>query len=98
MPKEFKRLLGNRLYLEIPEEPKSAVILDDESKEALEKEKMKRYGRLKVYAVGDAIDHIKEGDEVMIDPTSIANGAIKIPLSEDKYVFMVSIFQIAHIW
>lgn len=97
MPKEFKRLLGNRLYLEIPEEPKSAVILDDESKAALEIEKTKKYGRLKVYAVGDTITHIEEGDEIMIDPSSVAN-VIRIPLSEDRVVMMISIFQVAHIW
>lgn len=97
MAAEFKRLLGNRIYLELPEEPKSEIILDDASKAALEIERMKKYGRLKVYAVGDAIEHIKEGDEIMIDPSSAAS-AVKIPLSETKSVLMVSLFSIAHIW
>ena len=95
---EFKQLLGNRIYLEIPEEPKSALVLDEASKAELEKEKLKTYGRLKVYAVGNTVEHIKPGDEIMVDPSSAARGVVKIPLSEDKEVIMVSTFDIAHIW
>lgn len=95
---EFKKLLGRRIYLELPEEPKSSLHLDEESKAALEAERMKKYGRLVVYAVGNGIlDEISEGDEVMIDPSSAAR-AVKVPLSVDKDVILVSIDDIAHIW
>jgi len=89
--------LGRRVYLEIPEEPKSNIILDDESKAALEAERLRRYGRLTVYAVGaDCVD-LTEGDEVMIDPSSVSR-VLKIPLTADKDVLLVSYFDIAHIW
>lgn len=95
---EFKKLLGRRVYLELPEEPKSSLHLDDESKAALEAERMKKYGRLVVYAVGSGIiDELSEGDEVMIDPTSAAR-AVKVPLTVDRDVILVSIDDIAHIW
>ncbi len=97
MAKEFKQLRGNRIYLEIPEEPKSSIHLDEESKAALEAEKMKKWGRLKVYAVGNLIEDIKEGDEIMIDP-STAGKALRIPLSADREVIMISTFDVAHIW
>ena len=97
MSKEFKLLRGNRLYLEIPEEPKSSLHLDEESKLAIEAEKMKKWGRLKVYAVGNLIEDIKEGDEIMIDP-SAASKILRIPLSADKEVLMISTFDVAHIW
>ena len=97
MGKEFKLLRGNRIYLEIPEEPKSSLHLDEESKAAIEAEKMKKWGRLKVYAVGNLIEDIKEGDEVMIDPSS-ASKLLRIPLSADRDVLMISTFDIAHIW
>ena len=71
---EFKKLLGTRIYLELPEEPKSNLVLDEASKAELEKEKLKTYGRLKVYAVGNGVEHIVPGDEVMIDPSSAARG------------------------
>lgn len=95
---EFKKLLGRRVYLELPVEPKSSLHLDEESKAALEAERMKKYGRLVVYAVGSGItEDLNEGDEVMIDPSSAAR-AVKIPISEDKEVILISIDDITHIW
>jgi hypothetical protein len=67
-------------------------------KAELEKEKLRTYGRLKVYAVGNGVEHIVPGDEVMIDPSSAARGVVKIPLSEDREVIMVSVFDVAHVW
>jgi len=50
-----------------------------------------------VYAVGaDCVD-LTEGDEVMIDPSSVSR-VLKIPLTADKDVLLVSYFDIAHIW
>ena len=95
--KEFRQLLGNRVYLEMPEESKTLIHLDKATKAAKEEEMLRKLGRLKVYAVGSAIDFIKEGDEIMLDPSS-AGRACKIPLSKDKEVLLVSIFDIAHIW
>ena len=95
---EFKKLLGTRIYLELPEEPKSNLVLDEASKIELEKEKLRTYGRLKVYDVGNGVENIVPGDEVMIDPSSAARGVVKIPLSDDKEVIMVSVFDVAHVW
>lgn len=94
---EFRKLLGRRIYLEIPEEPKSDLYLDDETKAAVEADRAKKYCRLVVYAVGSDVTDISEGDEVMIDPMA-ASKVYKIPISPDKDVLMVSIFDIAHIW
>lgn len=94
---EIKKLLGNRVYLNIPEEPKSSLHLDAESIAALENERLRKWGRLTVYAVGAAVEGLEEGDEVMIDPSSAAR-ACRIPLSADKDVLLVSYLDIAHIW
>jgi len=95
---EFKKLLGRRVYLELPEEENSSIILDEETKAFKEKERMRKYGRLVVYAVGSGVtDELSEGDEVMIDPGSVSR-VMKIPLSEDKDVILISIDDIAHIW
>ena len=85
------------MYLEIPEEPTSSIILDDASKEALEAERLRKWGRLTVYAVGADVVDLSEGDEVMIDPNSLTK-VMKIPLTADKDVLLVSYFDIAHIW
>jgi hypothetical protein len=97
MAKEFSKLRGNRIYLEKPEERKSNLQLDEETKAALEAKEKKSWGRLKVYAVGDLIEDIKVGDEVMIDPNSVSR-VVKIPLSDTREVLLVSTFDIAHIW
>jgi hypothetical protein len=95
---EFRKLLGRRIYLELPvEKVSSLAYVDAETQAMLDAEKMRSFGRLRVYAVGSDITDLSEGDEVMIDPTSAAKAA-KIILSEEKEVIMVSIFDIAHIW
>lgn len=94
---EIKKLLGHRVYLEVPEEPKSSIIMDPETKAAVEAEQHRKLGRLKVYAVGADITDLEEGDEVMIDPSS-AHKVFKIPLSEDREVILISYFDISHIW
>jgi len=100
---EIKMLLGNRLYLEIPEDKEeSPIILDKMTRDAIESERMGKWNRLRVYAIGEGAKGlgIEEGDEVMIDPTSviITRGVAKIPLSEERSVIMVSVHDIAHIW
>lgn len=94
---EIKKLLGHRLYLEYPEEPKSNIILDEQSKALLEQDKLKKWGRLTVYAVGSSITDISEGDEVMIDPAAAAK-VYKVHLSDERTVLLVSSFDIAHVW
>ena len=94
---EFRQLLGTRVYLEIPEEPVSSIILDEQTLALREKERVDKLGRLRVYAVGAAVEGLCEGDEIMIDPTSITK-VLKIPLSPDKDVLLISYYDIAHIW
>jgi hypothetical protein len=97
MAHEIKQLLGNRVYLEIPEVEESTVILDEESQRAKDAKQMKALDRLKVYAVGISIEHIKEGDEVMLDP-SLDTKFVRIPISDTKTVALVPVFNIAHVW
>ena len=97
---EFKKLLGNRVYIILPKEtPKSDLQLDAETAKAVRAEELRKYTRLTVYAVGSAVEGLSEGDEVLIDPLSqSAMRPVIIPLSEKKDVLMVSYHDIAHIW
>ena len=95
--KEFKKLLGNRIYLSLPPENKNNLHISEEVKEELRKENIKKLQRLTVYAVGESINWLNEGDEVMIDPSAIQK-AFTIPLSDEKSVVCVSSYDIAHIW
>ena len=94
------KLLGNRIYLEIPKKEESKLIVDENTKEALEKEMLKKMSKLKVHSVGTAITDpdLKVGVEVLVDPTALRDKTLIIPLSEDEDVMLVSIFDIVHIW
>jgi len=61
---------------------------------------IKKLNRLKVYAVGSGITDpdLVEGCEVLMDPEALAARTRMIPLTEDKYVMLVSPFDIIHIW
>ena len=96
---EFKKLLGNRVYLEMPKkEEESKLIVDENTKESLKKELLSKMSRLKVYAVGDLVTSISVGDEVLVDPEALSRKAVIIPLSQEKEVLLVSPFDIVHVW
>lgn len=97
MAKEFKLLLGNRLYVELPEIPESPIILDEATKQAIAASEREKYSKLTVYAVGDSIKNIQEGDVILVDPKVLPNCPV-ISLSEKKDVILVSPFDVIHIW
>lgn len=94
---EFKKLRGNRVYLELPKKEESKLVVDENTKEALQKELLRKMSKLKVYTVGDLVTDIISGDEVLVDPSAISKSLI-IPLSEEKEVLLVSSFDIVHVW
>ena len=50
-----------------------------------------------MYAVGDLVTDIAEGDKVMVDPQALQNASV-ISISDAKKVILVSPFDIIHIW
>jgi len=91
------KLLGNRIYLEIPKKEESKLIVDENTKEALEKEMYKKMSRLTVHSVGTANMDVKPGDVVLVDPAALQKAPL-IPLSEDEQVLLVSPFDVIMIW
>jgi hypothetical protein len=91
------KLLGNRIYLEMPKKEESKLIVDENTKEALEKEMIKKMSRLTVHSVGTAIMDIKQGDVVLVDPEALSKARL-IPLSDDETVLLVSPFDVIQIW
>jgi len=89
------RLVGNRILLEMPKKEESKLIVDENTKEALNKEMLKKFSRLKVHSVGDTVTNL---NEVLVDPSALRVKALVIPLSEEEDVLLVSIFDIVHIW
>lgn len=97
MSLEFKELLGNRVYLEIPKKEETKLIVDENTKEALQKKMLKDMSKLKVYAVGDLVTKFKAGDLVLPDPSKLRDAHV-IPLSDKREVLLISSFDIIHVW
>lgn len=92
------QLLGNRIYLEMPpQDDNSKIVVDENTKEALQRELLRKMSKLKVLQVGTIVTEIKIGDWVLVDPAAL-NRATLVPLSEDESVIMVSPFDVIMIW
>ena len=84
MAKPYKKLLGNRIYVNVPKkEEKTKLIVDTATKEELQREMLKKMSKLTVYDVGDSVSIVKAGDIVLIDPAKLKD-AMLIPLNEDS--------------
>lgn len=97
MANEIDVVFGNRVYLEMPRETKSDIILDEATQASVDQNNMKKWSRMKVFAVGDGVTGLKAGDYVMIDP-SRPSDVVKVPVEGNKEVLMISMFNIAHKW
>lgn len=99
MSKPFKKLLGARIYLEMPKQEESKLIVDDNTKESLNKEMLKKMNKLKIHSVGAGITDpdLVEGLYILVDPSALSRSPL-IPLTEDETVLLISPFDIIHIW
>jgi hypothetical protein len=92
------KLLGNRIYVEMPKQNEdSKLIVYENTKEALQKEMLKKMSKLKVHTVGDLVTSIKAGDIILVDPSSLSKAPL-INLSNDEEVILVSPFDVIMIW
>jgi len=94
--KDFKQLRGNRLLLDLPKKEEGKLIVDENTKEALEKEMMQKLNKLTVYAVGDLITDIKVGDEILVDPAALQKSPV-IPIAGENKL-LVSLFDVILVW
>jgi len=94
------KLLGNRVLLELPpQEEESKIVVDENTKEALQRELLNKMSKLKVLQVGTIVTEIKEGDWVLADPAAL-NKATLVPISDDgeQRAILISPFDIIQIW
>ena len=92
------KLLGNRIYLVMPkQEEESKLIVDENTKEALQKEMLKKMSKLTVHSVGDSVSNISTGDVVLVDPSALQKSPL-IPLSDEETVLLVSPFDVIMVW
>ena len=93
------KLLGNRIYLEMPKEAEeSKLVVDENTKEALQRELLNKMSKLKVLQVGTIVTEIKEGDWVLVDPAAL-NKSTLVPINDqDDRAILVSPFDVIQIW
>ena len=93
---DFKQLRGNRLLLDLPKKDEGKLIVDENTKEALEREMMQKLNKLTVHAVGDLITDIKVGDEILVDPSALGKAPVIPNNGENK--LLVSPFDVILVW
>lgn len=93
---DFKKLRGNRLLLDLPKKDKGKLIVDENTKEALDREMMQKLNKLTVHAVGDLVTDIKVGDEILVDPASLGKAPV-IPINGENKL-LVSSFDVILVW
>jgi hypothetical protein len=100
MEKGFTKLLGTRVYIKVPKKVEGKVIVDENTKEAMEKALIQKMPKLEIFALGSGITDpdLKEGSFVLVEPSALA-AASNIPFEfEDFDVAMIPYFNIIHIW
>ena len=97
MSKPFKLLRGRTILLSVPERKKSALELSSKDEEAMMQEAAKLWSRLTVYAIGDKVEDVKEGDEVYVRTGALnmetveridIDGSIKLVLNEGDVIIV----------
>ena len=93
------KLLGNRVLLQLPpQDEESKIVVDENTKEALQRELLNKMSKLKVVQVGTIVTEIKAGDWVLVDPAAL-NKATLVPINDnDDRAILVSPFDIIQIW
>jgi hypothetical protein len=95
--KPFKLLRGRTILLSVPERKKSALELSAKDEEAMMQEAAKLWSKLTVYATGDKVEEVKEGDQVYVRTSALnmeqverieIDGSIKLVLNEGDVIIV----------
>jgi hypothetical protein len=96
MEKGFKKLNGVRVLLSLPPRDTKGIELSPELKEEMDKEYAAQLDKLEVYATGDAVEGLIEGDVVYIPTEELRRGTFVTINGESKLI--VNSMAIAIIW
>jgi hypothetical protein len=95
--KPFQKLRGRTILLNVPKRKESAIQLSAKDEEAIMQEAVKMWNKLTVYAIGDKVEEVKEGDEVYIRTSSLnmelveridIDGEVKLVLNEGDVIII----------
>jgi len=92
----MKMLRGTRVLISLPEMKKQALELSEKDKALLEAEARKSWTQLSVFAIGDKVEDVKEGDKVYVRASALElSERIEI---EGQMKLMVHEQDIAIVW
>lgn len=97
MNKPFKKLLGNRVLLKTPALPETSIQLSKEAQEQLKASYLEKLDKLEVYAIGDLVTTVTEGDMVTVPVSAVLNGQ-KIKIDGKTELCLVSLFDVSIVW
>ena len=93
----FKKLRGRTILLDIPKKKETGLQLCAKDEDAIMQEAMKMWSKLNVFAVGDKVEEVKEGDKVYIRTNALnlevveridIDGETKLVLNEGDVVII----------
>ena len=90
------KVRGHRILVDYPVKVETTLQLTPEVQEQLAKADTKRWEKLKVFAVGDAVDDIMVGDEVTVSLTGLEM-ASKLSI-EDQDKLLIDAHHISIVW
>lgn len=90
------KLKGKRVLLSRPVIEKSQIEISPEVQESLDRENMKKWTNLEVFAVGELVENIKVGDRVYVPKGALERCDVVDVNNEVK--LMVSDFDVAIVW
>ena len=97
MSKPFKQLRGRTILLDVPKRKESAIQLSAKDEDIIMQEAMKMWSKLTVYAVGDRVEEVEEGDKVYVRTSALnmetveridIDGEVKLVLNEGDVVII----------
>jgi hypothetical protein len=93
----MKKLIGTRVLITKPVKPESTIVISPEMEDALEREIMKKWTHLEVYAIGSEVTSVSVGDSVYVPSYSLQSADL-IELDDLSTKMMISERDIAIIW
>lgn len=90
------KLRGRKVLINIPEVKKSLIEMTPEVQAELDKEILKKWTTLKVFAVGDLIEDIKVDDSVYITSSGLQS-AERVEI-DGEVKFLINDYNIDIIW
>ena len=94
---KIPKLLGTRVLITKPIKPESTIVLSPEMEAEVERDMMKKWTHIEIYAIGDEVKTVKVGDIVYIPIYALQNADL-LEMDDLTTKMMVAERDIAMIW